>query len=68
MSSEVFTIGELADVLKQPPARINYIISRDRLKPAARIANIRLFDEVAVERIRLSLIKIKIPEGRDVVA
>lgn len=67
MSSQVFTISQIADMLDKSPSRINYIISRDRIKATVRVANIRLFDEVVVERIRLELIKVKIPEGRDVV-
>lgn len=64
MSSQVFTIGQIADILEQSPSRINYIISRDRIKASVRVANIRLFDEVVVEKIRLALMKVKTPEGR----
>lgn len=54
MGVQVFTVGELADILKKSPGRINYVISRDRIKPSVRVANIRLFDEIALEKIRLS--------------
>jgi len=64
MSSQVFTIGQIADILEQSPSRINYIISRDRIKASVRVANIRLFDEVVVGKIRLALMKVKTPEGR----
>jgi len=55
MSIQVFTVGKIADILEQPPTRINYIIARDRIKANARVANIRLFDEIALERIRSAL-------------
>ena len=55
MSTEVLTIGQIADLLEQPPARINYVIAKNRIKPSARVANVRLFGERAVEKIRLEL-------------
>lgn len=60
MSSQVFTVSQVADMLEQSPSRINYIISRDRLKASARVANVRLFDEVVLEKIRLALLKISV--------
>lgn len=54
MGSRVFTVTEIADILAQPPGRINYVISRERIKPSVRVANIRLFDEIALEKIRLA--------------
>jgi hypothetical protein len=42
------TATEIADKLGEPPARVNYIIQKQRLKPASRIGIIRLFDDKQV--------------------
>lgn len=55
MKTAVFTIGQIADELRQPPSRVSYLISKHRIKPVARVANIRLFDRTTVENIRLAL-------------
>ena len=51
----LFTIGQIADRLMEPPARIAYIISKHRLKPVSRIGIIRLFGEEHVKAIRQGL-------------
>lgn len=53
--TEVFTVKQIAKSLKLPEPTINSLIVRCKLKPIMRLGNIRLFDEVAVERIRLEL-------------
>ena len=55
MKTAVFTIGQIADELRQPPSRVNYLISKHRIKPVARVANIRLFDQTVIEKIVLAL-------------
>ena len=55
MKTEVFTIGQIADELKQPPSRLQYLISKYRIKPVARVANIRLFDRTTLETLRFTL-------------
>jgi hypothetical protein len=55
MKTAVFTIGQIADELRQPPSRVNYLISKHRIKPVARVANIRLFDQTTIEKIGLAL-------------
>jgi len=55
MRTAVFTIGQIADELRQSPSRVNYLISKHRIKPVARVANIRLFDRTTVEKIRSAL-------------
>ena len=55
-----FTIGQIADLLKEPPARVAYIVSKYRLKPIRRIGIIRLFDEQQVEAIQQGLYGIQI--------
>jgi len=54
MNSQVLTVAEIAKDLEQTPGRINYVISRERIRASARVGNIRLVNEVAVERIRLA--------------
>jgi DNA-binding transcriptional MerR regulator len=55
MKTAVFTIGQIADELGQSPSRVNYLLSKYRIKPVARVANIRLFDRTTVEKIRWAL-------------
>jgi DNA-binding transcriptional MerR regulator len=52
MKTAVFTIGQIADELKQPPSRLQYLIYKNRIKPVARVANIRLFDQVTLETLQ----------------
>jgi len=54
-SRTLLTTGEIADLLRQPPSRITYIISKYRLKPAARVGIIRLFNAKQVQAIRVAL-------------
>ena len=55
MKTAVFTIGQIADELKQPPSRLKYLISKHRIKPIARVANMRLCDETTLETLRFTL-------------
>jgi len=55
-----FTIGQIADLLQEPPARVAYIISKHRLKPIRRIGIIRLFGTEQMEAIRQGLYGIQI--------
>ena len=54
------TVGQIADVLEEPPARIAYIISKYRLKPVQRIGIIRLFDEEQIKVVKHGLYNIQI--------
>ncbi len=60
VEQNLLTVGQIADVLKEPPARIAYIISKYRLKPVQRIGIIRLFDEEQVKAIKQGLYEIQI--------
>ncbi len=60
LEQNLLTVGQIADVLKEPPARIAYIISKYRLKPAQRIGIIRLFSEEQVKAIKQGLYEIQI--------
>jgi DNA-binding transcriptional MerR regulator len=61
-----FTIGEIADRLEEPPARVAYVISKYRLKPVRRVGIIRLFSEDQIQAIRESLLNIQIHTSRGV--
>ncbi|MHC4069847.1 MAG: hypothetical protein ACYSR8_09790 [Planctomycetota bacterium] len=60
MEQELLTIGQIADVLKEPPARVAYMISKYRIKPVQRVGIIRLFDERQVKAIKQGLYGIQI--------
>ena len=57
---ELLTIGQIADQLEEPPARVAYIISKHRLKPVERVGIIRLFSGQQVEAIKRGLYNIQI--------
>jgi len=57
---ELWTIGQIADCLGEPPSRVAYIISKHRLKPVERVGIIRLFDEGQVKVIKQGLFNIQI--------
>ena len=60
MEHKLLTVGQIADHLREPPARIAYIISKYRLKPIKRVGIIRLFDEEQVKAIKQGLYNIQI--------
>ncbi len=60
MVNELFTIGQIADKLKEPPARVAYIVSKYRLKPVSRVGIIRLFSKEQVKAIKDGLYGIQI--------
>jgi hypothetical protein len=57
---ELYTTGEIADVLGEPPTRVQYIIAKHRLKPVQRIGIFRLFNSQQVELIRRGLYNVQI--------
>ena len=64
LEQNLLTVGQIADVLKEPPARIAYIISKYRLKPVHRIGIIRLFDEAQTRIIKQGLYGIQIRRSK----
>ncbi len=64
LEQNLLTVGQIADVLKEPPARIAYIISKYRLKPVQRIGIIRLFDEAQTRIIKQGLYGIQIRSSK----
>jgi len=61
---ELWTVGQIADRLGEPPSRVAYIISKYRLKPVERVGIIRLFGEEQVEAIKQGLFNIQIWRGK----
>lgn len=64
MQQQLFTVGQISDLLGEPPARVSYIISKHRIKAAERVGIIRLFDTQQVELVRRYLYDIQIRGGR----
>ncbi|MFC1635842.1 hypothetical protein ACFL5Z_13465 [Planctomycetota bacterium] len=60
MKQELLTVGQIADRLQEPPARVAYIVSKYRLKPVERVGIIRLFSQQQVEVIKQGLYNIQI--------
>ena len=60
MSEGLYTIGEIADELQEPPARVAYVVSKYRIKPTGRVGIIRQFNPGQVEAIRERLRGIQI--------
>lgn len=61
-----YTVGEIADQLAEPPARVAYIIAKYRLKPVRRVGIIRLFSEQQIGVIREGLFNIQIRADKGV--
>jgi len=55
MRTQVFTLAEVAGIVGKSKQTVNRILQKEGIKPALRIGNTRLFDEIAVERLRLAL-------------
>lgn len=47
-----YTVLQIAEILQEPPQRIDYIIKKHRLKPVQRIGLIRLFTEADIKAIK----------------
>ncbi len=64
MEQDLLTLGQIADHLREPPARVAYIVSKYRLKPVQRIGIIRLFDEEQIKVIKQGLYGIQIRSSK----
>ena len=60
INEKLYTIGELADLLEEPPARVSYITRKLRIKPEARVGTFRLFGKRQIELIKSGLCNIQI--------
>jgi len=58
------TISEIADQLQEPPRRVDYVVAKHRIRPAARIGIIRLFGPQQIEAIKQGLYGIQIRDSR----
>lgn len=59
-NEKLFTIGEIADHLKEPTQRVAYIIQKYRLKPVERVGIIRRFNLEQVSAIQKGLYLIQV--------
>ena len=60
INEKLYTIGELADLLEEPPARVSYITRKLRIKPETRVGTFRLFGQRQIELIKSGLYNIQI--------
>ena len=58
------TTGQIAVRLSLPIHRVEYIIVSRKIEPAARFANLRVFDEAAVKLIEKAAAKIAADAAR----
>ena len=58
--NELFTVGQIADRLEEPTARVAYMISKMRIKPISRVGIIRQFNEEQIQNIKQGLYGIRI--------
>ena len=52
---DLYTIGQISDMLEEPQQRIAYIISKYRIKAVERIGIIRLFSSDQIQTIKQGL-------------
>jgi len=60
VNEELYTIGQVADILEEPPARVSYITRKLRIKPICRVGTFRMFSQKQIELIKSGLYKIQI--------
>lgn len=54
----LWTAGRIAERLKVPVHRVQYVVRSRRIRPVARAARLRLFDADAIARIKAELSRI----------
>ena len=55
----IFTVGVIAERLRQPLHKVEYVIRARQIKPLGRAGNARVFSLAAVERISSELERIE---------
>ena len=60
---DLFTIGEIAEILSEPKDRIAYMVKKHKIKHTRRVANLRLFDSAAIAAIKKGCYHIQIRGG-----
>jgi len=64
IENDLLTIGQIAERLQEPPARVAYVVSKYRLKAVQRVGIIRLFTPEQVKAIKQGLYGIQIRRTR----
>ena len=64
VDTNLYTVSNIADTLNEPPARVDYIIRKLRLKPDDRIGIIRRFSVDKLSIIKSGLYRIQIRGDR----
>lgn len=66
MRTQVFTLSEIVGIVGKSKQTVDRIFQKEGVKPVLRIGNTRLFDEIAVEKLRhvLSLSKTRATTGK----
>jgi hypothetical protein len=57
---DTLTVGQIADILQEPPQRVAYIITKYRIKAIKRVGIIRLFGPRQVSAIKQGLYTIQV--------
>jgi hypothetical protein len=52
----MFTVGELARRLNVPLHRVEYKVTKLGIAPVARVGNLRVFNEAALDQLRRELV------------
>lgn len=60
MKEQLITASQIADILGEPPERVNYIIRKHRIKHVDRIGIIRRFSSTQIQVIKKALYGIQI--------
>jgi len=60
MSSELLTIGDIADQLNEPTNRVSYMLTKHRIKPVKRIGITKVFDASVVALVKDYLFNMRI--------
>ncbi|MBN2317293.1 MAG: hypothetical protein JXM79_25435 [Sedimentisphaerales bacterium] len=55
MRTQVFTLAEIAGMVGKSKQAVDRTFQKEGIKPVLCIGNTRLFDEIAVERLKLAL-------------
>jgi hypothetical protein len=55
MDKKTFSVNEIAELLAEPPRRVEYAVRQLRLKPADRVYGVRVFTAAQIEAIKYRL-------------
>ena len=60
MSSDLFSIADMADKLEEPTNRVRYMVDKHRLKHVRRVGVTCVFDETAFAAVKEALFNMRI--------